>query len=210
MYKNITGIILSGGKSSRMGENKSLMKLGDDTVIERTVKLMQSLFPEVILITNTPDEYQFLNISMFEDVYTHKGPLAGIHSGLLNSKTEENFIISCDIPLMTSEIIKYVIDFETEHPITVCRADGFVQQLAGKYSKFLLPKIDNILKTQVDEIRNPNQKKRKCNVLSLLDFAGAEIIETAELSFYEEGTFLNMNRPDDYTSILERLIPPPK
>ncbi|MDA3859823.1 MAG: molybdenum cofactor guanylyltransferase [Melioribacteraceae bacterium] len=210
MYKNITGIILSGGKSSRMGVNKSFMKLGDYTVIERVVKLMQSLFTEVILITNTPDEYKFLNIPMYEDLYKHKGPIAGIHSGLLNSKTENNFIISCDIPLMTHQIIKYLIDFETEHPITVCRADGFIQQLAGKYSKSLLSKIESILETNEDEVRNPNQKKRKCNVLSLLDLVGAEIVEAKNLDFYKDGTFLNMNRQEDYDLILEKINLSPK
>ena len=106
MYKNITGIILSGGKSTRMGENKSLMKLGDRTVIEHTLLLMQSLFSDVILITNTPDEYKFLNIPLYEDVYKYRGPLAGIHSGLINSITEENFVISCDIPLITKKAHK--------------------------------------------------------------------------------------------------------
>ena len=204
MYKNITGIILSGGKSTRMGENKSLMKLGDRTVIEHTLHLMQSLFLEVILITNTPEEYDFLNIPLYEDIYKYRGPLAGIHSGLLNSKTEENFIISCDIPLITKEIIKYIIDYDTPHPITVCRADGFIQQLAGKYSKSLMPKIEALLKIEEDETRDSNQKKRKCKVHSLLDLVGSEIIEAKELDFYNEGIFLNMNRQEDYRKILTK------
>lgn len=210
MYKNITGIILSGGKSLRMGENKSLLKLGDKTVIENTLLLMQSLFSEVILITNSPDEYQFLDIPMFEDIYRYRGPLAGIHSGLINSQTDDNFIISCDIPLITSEIIKYIVDFKTPHPITVCRADGYVQQLAGKYSKSLLLRIENLLKLEEDENRDLNQKKRKCKVHELLNLVGAEIIEAEELDFYNEGLFLNMNRPDDYKNILSKINYLPK
>ena len=116
MHKNITGIILSGGKSSRMGENKSLLKLGPKTVIEHVVELMQSIFSEVILITNTPEEYHFLNIPMYADIYKYKGPIAGIHSGLTHSNTETNFIVSCDIPLLTSEIIEYVINYRTDKP----------------------------------------------------------------------------------------------
>lgn len=204
MYKNITGIILSGGKSTRMGENKSLMKLGDRTVIEHTLHLMQSLFSEVILITNRPDEYKFLNIPLYEDVYKYRGPLAGIHSGLLNSTTEENFVISCDIPLITKEIIEYIIKYNTTHPITVCRADGYIQQLAGKYSKSLMPKIEALLKIEEDETRDSNQKKRKCKVHSLLDLVGTEIIEAKELDFYSDGIFLNMNRQEDYQIILSK------
>ncbi len=72
---------------------------------------------------------------MYEDIYKQRGPIAGIHSGLLNSTTDNNFIISCDIPLMTHEIIQYIIEYKTEYPITVCKVDGYIQQLAGKYSK---------------------------------------------------------------------------
>jgi len=60
MYKDITGIILSGGKSTRMGDNKSLLKIGELTIIERVRILMKSLFDEVILITNDPADYKFL------------------------------------------------------------------------------------------------------------------------------------------------------
>ena len=135
MYKDITGIILSGGKSTRMGSNKSFLKVGHKTIIERVRDLLQVIFKDVILITNDPDEYKFLNLPMFEDVYKYKGPLAGIHSGLLHSSTEINFIISCDIPLITQEMIKYLVDYKTEKIITIAKADGFIQQLAGKYSK---------------------------------------------------------------------------
>ena len=145
MYSDITGIILSGGKSSRMGENKALLNLGGKKVIERVVDLMKLFFPNVILITNTPDEYRFLNIPMFEDVYKYKGPIAGIHSGLSNSATEKNFVISCDIPMMTPEMIRYIVEFKTEKPITVCRADGFIQHLVGKYNKSVLPHAEKLL-----------------------------------------------------------------
>ena len=203
--EKITAIILSGGKSSRMGENKSLMKLGNNTVIERVVKLMQTLFPEVILITNTPEEYKFIEIPIYRDIYINRGPIAGIHSGLLNSKTENNFIISCDIPLITSEIINYIVDFETQSPITVCKADGFIQQLAGKYSKSILPEIENILGLQREEKLSPNMKKKRYSLLSLLEIVGAEVIEANDLDFYKEGTFLNMNRQEDYNKILDEI-----
>lgn len=202
MYPTITGIILSGGKSSRMGENKSLLNLGGKKVIERVTDLMKSLFPDVILITNTPDEYSFLGIPIFRDIYEYKGPLAGIHSGLTHSKTENNFVISCDIPLMTKQMIEYIIDYKTKAPITVCRADGFVQQLAGMYSKSVLAEAENSLRNEETELRDPKQTKRKCKVLSLLNTVGAEIIDAEKLDFYSESLFFNMNRPEDYEKVL--------
>ena len=203
MYNDVTGIILSGGKSTRMGVNKSLLSLNGKTVIERVADLMTSVFAEVLMVTNTPEEYEFIALPKFKDIYEYKGPLAGIHSGLTHSNSEENFIISCDIPLMKREMIEYIVDYPTSKPVTVCRADGFIQQLAGRYSKSVLSEAENSLKNYEEELRDGEQKKRKCKVLSLLDKVGAEIIDAEKLSFYEEYLFFNMNRPEDYRKIVE-------
>ena len=206
MYDDITAIILSGGKSLRMGTNKSFLKIGDKTVIERMRDLLQSIFKDVILITNVTDDYKFLGLPTYEDVFRHRGPLAGIHSGLKHSKTNINFIISCDLPLMTKELINYLIEYKTDKLITIAKADGFIQQLAGKYSKECLSPSEKILKEGINnENRDAVQKKRKCNVLSLIDLVGAEIIPAESLPFYNEDLYFNMNSTEDYNLLLNKL-----
>ena len=205
MYKDITGIILSGGKSTRMGRNKSLLEINGKTAVQRIADLMQPVFTKVIVISNTPGEYSLLGLPVHKDIYEYRGPLAGIHSGLKHSETDQNFVISVDMPLMTAEMIEYIIDYKTPHPVTVCKADGFIQQLAGRYSKSLLNKAELILQENEEEMRSDKQIKRRCSVLRLLDETGAEIIEAEKLDFYREGIFFNMNRPEDYRFILSRL-----
>lgn len=206
MYHDITGIILSGGKSSRMGQNKSLMKVGDKTIIEIVVDLMNSLFGEVLLITNDPEDYSFLQLPMYPDIFTRMGPLAGIHAGLSHSSTQKNFIISCDMPLMTAEMVDYLIHYSTQKPITITKAEGFIQQLCGVYSKSCLPAAEHILKAREDgDQRNPDQKKRGCKVLGLVHEVGAEIIDAESLPFYHSDLFFNMNKRDDFDYVLERL-----
>ncbi len=206
MYTNITGIILSGGKSSRMGTDKSLLMAGGKTIIERVSGLITSLFSSVLLITNNPQQYEFLGLKIYEDVYKGFGPLAGIHSGLLNSSTEKNFVISCDLPFMTQEMIKYLVDYSTDELITVAKADGFIQQLAGVYHKSLIKSIEDILQTQSEESeREVVQKKRGCRVLSLINSVGVEIINTESLPFYESDTYFNMNKQSDYEYMIEKL-----
>lgn len=206
MYNNVTGIILSGGKSSRMGGNKSLLKIGDQTIIERVRDLMKSIFDEVILITNDPADYKFLNIPIFEDIFKHKGPLAGIHSGLTHSSSENNFIISCDIPFINKEMIKYLVDFETDKLITVAKADGYIQQLAGKYSKDCVYQSEKILDHQLSaEANGGNQTKKEISALKLIERVGAEIISAESLPFYKKELFFNMNNVEDYNLLLERL-----
>lgn len=206
MYNDITGIILSGGKSVRMKTNKSLLKLGNQTVIERIVDLMKPLFERTILITNSFDEYRFLDIEMFEDIYNGFGPIGGIHSGLVHSKTEKNFIISCDIPLMTEEVIEYLIGYSTDKPITVATADGFIHQLCGVYCRSIFDEIEkNILHSET-EVRNNRQRKHKCSVHKLIESVNTEIVDIEnDYSAYRKETFFNMNNPEDYEAIKRKL-----
>lgn len=204
MYKDITGIILAGGKSKRMGLNKSFLKVGEVTMIERTTELMKSLFERVILITNTPDEYKFLGIEMFEDIYKNVGPLAGIHSGLSHSNTDKNFIISCDMPFVNKGVIEFIIKYKTNKSITITKADGFVQQLCGLYSKQDLQEIVEIIDDDKFEINN--SQKCGCKVLQLVQKLDADIIDIAnEYDGYEEGMFLNMNKPEDFELVRGRM-----
>ncbi len=103
-------------------------------------------------------------------------------------------------------MINYLIEYKTDKLITIAKADGFIQQLAGKYSKECLSPAEKILKEVVNnENRNVIQKKRKCNVLSLIDIVGAEIISAESLPFYSEDLYFNMNRTEDYNMLLNKL-----
>lgn len=207
MYNNITGIILAGGKSKRMGLNKSFLKIGEMTLIERTAELMKSLFARVLLITNSPEEYKFLDLEIFEDVYKNVGPLAGIHSGLVHSVTENNFVISCDMPLIDKGVIDFVINYKTDKPITITKADGFIQQLCGLYSKKVLPEIVRLIEEDSIKTNSDQQEKCECKVLQLVQNLNAEIIDIAiEYEKYEEGMFLNMNRPGDFEVAKEKFL----
>jgi len=195
MYKDFTGIILSGGKSSRMGSDKALLKLGDETIIERMTKLMKSVFNDVFMVTNTPDDYRFLKVPLCEDIYKHKGPLSGIHSGLVHSSTNTNFFISCDLPLVSEELIKYIIEFKTDKSIRYCFAAGHNHYLAGVYSRDLLPEIEGIFSS------NPSPSEKKENQFSirnLLNNVEAETIYVENLAFYSDDLFFNLNTPEDF------------
>ncbi len=190
MYSDITGIILSGGKSSRMGENKSFLKIGNKTIIELILELMKSIFTNVIIITNTLDEYKFLDVSLYEDIYKWKGPLAGIHSGLTHSKTEKNFVISCDTPLMTKEMVEYILNFKTEKPISFCEAAGYHQPLVGVYKKEVVTEIEMLLNTKNEIIDR--------SLHHFLKIVSAEIIHPGDLYMYNDEIFFNVNKKEDY------------
>lgn len=193
MYSNITGVILAGGKSSRMGVNKSFLKLGSQTIIEHIVNLMKSIFSEVIIITNTPDEYKFLNLPLYEDIYKWKGPLAGIHSALTHSQTEKIFVLSCDVPLMSKDMIEYLIEYKSVKSVIFCEAAGYHQPLVGVYSKKILSEIEKFISN------NEMSDKSFHHFLENIDI---EIIHPEDLPFYRDEIYLNINRPIDYEMVL--------
>ena len=204
MYKVLSGIILSGGKSKRMGINKSLLKINGKTFIERLASLMSGIFERVILISNEPELYRFLGLEIFDDIYPDKGPLGGIHSGLINCQTDRAFLISCDMPFMTEEMINFIADYQCNEKIVVPKANGFIQQLCGVYGKAHIEDIEEILKSDKDqELRTDEQSKRKCKVLSLIEKTNARIIDIEnEFPGYKGNEFFNMNTIDDYNYVV--------
>ena len=107
--KNITGIILAGGKSSRMGTDKGFLMLKNKPFIQYSIDALQPLVSEIMIVSDNPD-YDALGLKRVDDITKDAGPVAGICSGLEASLTEYNLILSCDIPLINSEILQKLID----------------------------------------------------------------------------------------------------
>ena len=106
---NITGIILSGGKSSRMGTDKGFLKLKGKTFIEHSIEALKPLVSETIIISNNKAHDAF-NLKRYEDAIKDTGPLAGVYTGLKHSKTDYNLVLSCDIPLINTEVLTLLIE----------------------------------------------------------------------------------------------------
>jgi len=202
VYTDTTGIILSGGKSSRMGTDKALLKISDGTIIERMTKLMKSIFNEVLIVTNIQDDYHYLRVPLFEDIYKHKGPLSGIHSGLIHSSTNKNFFISCDLPLVSEELIKYIIDYKSDKLIRYCLASGRHHYLAGIYRKELLLEIERIFASVTN---SPEKKDQHFSIRNLLENIESETIQIENLSFYNDELFFNLNTQEDF-ELLKRIL----
>lgn len=103
--KNITGIILAGGKSSRMGTDKGFVSYNNKPFVEHIIKAMQPLVDDIIIISNNKN-YEIFGFDCYNDLVKNAGPLAGIYTGLKYSKTENNLIVSCDVPLINTEVLQ--------------------------------------------------------------------------------------------------------
>lgn len=106
--KDITGIILAGGKGSRMDKDKGFIELNGKPFITYSISAIKPLASRILIVSNNPDYDQF-NFIRVEDIIKESGPLAGIYSGLMSSNTEYNLVLSCDIPLIKTDVLEKLI-----------------------------------------------------------------------------------------------------
>ncbi|MFH1021734.1 MAG: molybdenum cofactor guanylyltransferase [Pseudomonadota bacterium] len=145
MIAQVAGVVLAGGKSSRFGSNKALALHQGDTLIQTITRRLAGLFPETLLITNTPEDYAFLGWPMAADHYHNCGPLAGIHAALRTISQPRAFICGCDMPLVSPELIRFLCELPGEHEVVLPWLDEGPEPLYAVYNKNILPVIEENL-----------------------------------------------------------------
>ena len=144
--ENATAVILAGGNSSRMGEDKSLLVADKLPLIEKIVHQLTGYFQEIIIGANDLEKYRFLNLTVVPDLEKGKGPLMGIYSTLLQSKHEINFVVACDIPDLNMGYIKELMRQARCHEIVVPTwSDGKYESLFAVYNKSILDEVKKLL-----------------------------------------------------------------
>jgi len=126
-----TGIILAGGKSTRMGQDKGLKLHNGLPFIHHIIKALTSVTNTIYIITNTI-AYQKFDLPCIPDSIPNKGPIGGIYTGLMNSKTDKNFILSCDVPFITIDTLYHLdANYKSDKDVTYFEQTPLV----GIYSK---------------------------------------------------------------------------
>lgn len=160
--RKVTAIILAGGKSTRMGYDKAFIKIGGKTIIERTIATLKPIFDDIIIVANEPGKFKGLRVKVVKDIKPNCGPISGIHSGLVHSKTEINFVVACDMPFLNPLVIKYMLQIANGYDMVVVKLKRGLQMLCAVYDKNLISLLEkNLLSgnyTLRDIIRNADFK----------------------------------------------------
>ena len=201
----VTGVILAGGRSRRMGQNKALIQLGDDSLIEHVTRRMHLVVDELLLITNSPAEYAYLNVPMHTDIIPDTGALGGIYTGLTYASHDAVLCVGCDNPFLVPNLLTYLVsvlgEYDAVMPYTYSRNKDIgvtnpshrddritLQTLCAAYSKRCLPIIDLML--QESELRVHALAER-----AYVQRVSPEVWQT----FDSEGmSFFNINTPEDF------------
>lgn len=184
--KGITGIILAGGRSTRMGTEKGLVLLDGKPFVAHIINALEGLVDEVIIVSENT-AYDAFGHKRVADIIKESGPIAGIHSGLTNSGTQDNLVLSCDVPLVSKSLLQKLMDTnKKEDDVVQFRADGRTIPLIGLYKKRCLTSCIELLE---------NGERRLQKLVSSLN---AKTIEVPEVLNEQ---VKNINTPDDLKQV---------
>ncbi|KUG04664.1 molybdopterin-guanine dinucleotide biosynthesis protein moba [hydrocarbon metagenome] len=140
-----SGVILSGGRSSRMNFNKAFAEICGRSVLEIIIEKFIKHFDDLMIITNEPELYHGMGPAVYTDVYPHMGPMAGIHSGLYHSRYDTIFLLGCDMPFINMDLALYMLDNCTGYDCVVPVIDNKLQPLYAVYNSSCLPALIDCL-----------------------------------------------------------------
>ncbi len=184
---HITGIILAGGKSSRMGTDKGFVVYKNKAFVQHIIEALQPLVDEIIIVSNNPD-YDVFGFNRVNDLIEDAGPVAGVYSGLHHSKTENNLVISCDVPLINSETLTLLTDgVDDKKDVVQLESNGKSMPLIAMYKKESKAVFYSLLKDGERRLRvalkhlkvktivlNKNQERYTSNINTLKELIDVE------------------------------------
>ncbi|MBI1921312.1 MAG: formate dehydrogenase accessory sulfurtransferase FdhD [Geobacter sp.] len=184
----VTGVILAGGASTRMGSNKALLPYQGGRFIEAIYRKMSGLFEEVILVTNSPDQYGFLPCRKVTDLVPGMGPLAGIHSGLCHSSNPRIFVTACDMPYLHDGLVRHLASGARDCDVILPESDRGVEPLHAVYGKGALEAIEEAL----------HGGKRR--IVSFFPQVRVQDVPPEEVARFDPAfqSFRNINTPEEY------------
>jgi molybdopterin-guanine dinucleotide biosynthesis protein A len=188
----ITGALLAGGKSTRMGSDKALLLLEGMPLIRHVAATMQQCFDDVMIISDRVQDYGFLGLPIFPDIIQDCGPLGGIHSALVRSKAEAVFVSSCDTPFISPELVRYICAHGSDVDVKIPLWKGMLHPLCGLYSRRLITEIE--LKLDAGELMVQGLVR---------DCPSITVPIEASLPFYRDNLLANVNLPGEYRALTE-------
>jgi molybdenum cofactor guanylyltransferase len=140
-----SGILLAGGKSTRMGEDKAFLRYGNQFLYEYSLSVLKKICNEIFISTSNP-QFVSTNLRIIEDEHTGIGPIGGIYSCLKQIKNKYAIILPCDLPMITLEIIAVLTENLKGNEVVIALNDqNLPEPLIGIYSNSVIPIIEKMI-----------------------------------------------------------------
>ena len=182
---SITGIILAGGESKRMGIDKNLVIYKEKRLIEYPIGLLQK-FCNNIILSSEPDKLIDYNFPKIADEKGKFGPLSGIYACLKASENQRNIVLSCDMPLISEELINHLLQNQDNAELVMPYCNSHYEPLCAIYNKSLIPIIERLF------------EQKEYSPLSLIPISNFKKVEiNSSLHFFNNQIFKNINTLED-------------
>jgi molybdopterin-guanine dinucleotide biosynthesis protein A len=191
---DVTGIILAGGKSSRMGTDKGWQALCGKPLIQYAIEALSGLCSSII-ISASSTSYQSLGFRVVADVFPAIGPMGGIYSALKQSETENNLVLSCDLPFVPEELLSYILKQAKGYQVAVpWQGNQHYEPLCGFYHLSVLDQMNAFI--QKGNFKLPDLFE---------EISINRLVFNNNLDFYMDNIFLNVNSKHDL-AIAQKLM----
>lgn len=189
MVTDVTGILLAGGKSRRMGKDKRFLRLGEATLFDRALGVLRAVFDEVIVVIAQDSEPLQADVPVIRDLVPDGGSLGGIYTGLSKASSSYVFVVACDMPFLDPHAVQALAEAKDECDIVMVEQGAMVQPMHALYGRRCLPAMEKMLKAKDLKIQN----------LLLNASLRVRIIKGKELEKIDPDgrSFLNINTPAD-------------
>ena len=190
------GIVLCGGRSTRMGVSKATLPFGNETMLQRVVRLLHAVVSPVIVVAARDQVLPELpdNVVVTRDERDQQGPLEGLRAGLsaLPDSVDIAYVTSCDVPLLEPAFVERMVELLGDHDIAVMEIDGFTHPLSAVYRRHTLPHIEALLAQQ------------KLRPAFLFDLMRTRRVKPDEMVSVDPQlrTLRNLNTKEDYLAAL--------
>ena len=191
----ISGIVLAGGQSSRLGTDKSFVTVKGKPLIEQIVAKLARLSDDVIIVTDSPERYNHLEARRVGDIYPGKGALGGVYSGLRAAANDYSLVVACDMPFLNLNLLRYMILLAREHDVVIPRIGGLLEPLHAVYSKSCLEPIERLL------------ARGGLRIIDFFSEVQVRYVEEDEIDIFDPQhlSLFNVNTPSDLEEMKKRV-----
>jgi molybdenum cofactor guanylyltransferase len=190
LLADITGVILVGGKSRRMGRDKAFLSWEGATLFEKVLGIFRENFATVLLAGGDDERYGKYGERIFPDLYPGSA-LGGLYTGLYHATSTYIFVVSCDMPYPSAALLRYLCSLKGDYDCVVPETAQALEPLFAVYAKSALPAMLEMLDHGNFRIYDLYPKLR------------TRYVGVAELAPFAEGgrSFVNVNTPEDFARL---------
>jgi molybdopterin-guanine dinucleotide biosynthesis protein A len=187
LYEDVTGVLLAGGKSRRMGTDKAHLEVDGVPLLERVAQVFRRTFSSNMVVANDTSAYTGLGFPVYTDVYRDRGSLVGIYTGLLKAETPHVFCASCDMPFLNERLIRHLVDLREGFDLVLPFSDHGREPLHAVYAKACLGPMEKLI------------AEDKMAIMGVFSQVRMHKVTPEEVAEFDPKflSFMNCNTPED-------------